>query len=173
VLYFLFHKHISGWSVRLTADSNWPGCATFNFYIGTYAGLSPASTSCLPSSPKKIKSGCYKMVTFSGVSVYYFSRRQSFVTVPSQGGSTLGGYRFQFFYLCFFLFLFWSNLIRLVAQVMALCFQVIVVVDSNVCEAYWHCNHVYSDTFGQWYVRVSCDCWSHFAFTKGRLSLVD
>jgi len=35
-------------------------------------------------------------VTFDGVTVFYFPRKQSFVTVPSQGGSTLGEYKILF-----------------------------------------------------------------------------
>lgn len=31
-----------------------------------------------------------KNVKFEGVTVYYFQRKQGFVCVPSQGGSTLG-----------------------------------------------------------------------------------
>nr|CAB3234090.1 cysteine/serine-rich nuclear protein 1 [Phallusia mammillata] len=42
------------------------------------------------TSVKRKKSSSDKMVSFCGVTVFYFSRRQSFVTVPSQGGSTLG-----------------------------------------------------------------------------------
>ncbi|CAK8675046.1 unnamed protein product [Clavelina lepadiformis] len=39
---------------------------------------------------KRRKSSRSKIVSFKGVTVYFFPRKQSFITVPSQGGSTLG-----------------------------------------------------------------------------------
>ena len=43
------------------------------------------------SSPKK-----KRRISFSGVTVYYFRRKQGFTCVPSQGGSTLGKTEFMF-----------------------------------------------------------------------------
>jgi len=45
------------------------------------------SVACYTQVKKKVKK---KSVKFEGVTVYYFPRKQGFVCVPSQGGSTLG-----------------------------------------------------------------------------------
>nr|XP_032807083.1 cysteine/serine-rich nuclear protein 2-like isoform X1 [Petromyzon marinus]XP_032807084.1 cysteine/serine-rich nuclear protein 2-like isoform X1 [Petromyzon marinus]XP_032807086.1 cysteine/serine-rich nuclear protein 2-like isoform X1 [Petromyzon marinus]XP_032807087.1 cysteine/serine-rich nuclear protein 2-like isoform X1 [Petromyzon marinus] len=65
----------SGDSVNAPADGLFPQSS------------SSSSTAAGPSASKRARG---KNVRFDQVTVYYFSRRQGFTSVPSQGGSTLG-----------------------------------------------------------------------------------
>ncbi|XP_068103154.1 cysteine/serine-rich nuclear protein 3 [Hyperolius riggenbachi] len=58
----------------------------------SYDSVNPSSSSHLtpPSILKREKRLRAKNVRFNCVTVYYFTRRQGFTSVPSQGGSTLG-----------------------------------------------------------------------------------
>uniref|UniRef100_A0AAY4DYR0 Cysteine/serine-rich nuclear protein N-terminal domain-containing protein n=1 Tax=Denticeps clupeoides TaxID=299321 RepID=A0AAY4DYR0_9TELE len=53
--------------------------------------INTPTTEFIPSSIlKRKKRVCVRSVSFDGVTVYYFCRRQGFTSVPTQGGSSLG-----------------------------------------------------------------------------------